>query len=346
MTTVTDGGLVDFRAALNAVAVTAPREVVDEIEYVVTRIGPAVSCVATGSIIEGFGNANSDIDLYLVDDAARHGQPTTVGMRRGRYVDCEHIPLAGLGDLAERVAGSTWATLDELSQRALDRYYRLAVGIPVVLTAGLHRILPLFQKTVMAEVFARWSTVRAYESLARAACVRAPADPREAELLLRETALWHATAVLAARGEAYPVTKWVGEKAARCFGRDSLRYQEILADYVRPQGDLADRLDRLRSRVDPPEALLAVVNGRSCRLADGVRLVSGTDEVILLRPDRVITRLRGVVADVCSHLAGGADWADATDRAARDTGVRPAEVRAACWRLLAPLRTAGYVEGR
>src|SRR2546421_11172781 len=125
--TVPDGGLVDLRAALHAIAVAAAREVVDEIEHVVTRIGSDVSCVATGSIIEGFGNANSDIDLYLVYDATRHGQPTTVGMRRGRYVDCEHIPLAGLGDLAERVARSTCATVARPAQRARDRPHPRAV---------------------------------------------------------------------------------------------------------------------------------------------------------------------------------------------------------------------------
>lgn len=324
-------------------ALDLDQHIADEVERIAAALELGVSCLVTGSIVEGFGNANSDVDLYLVHQAAP-SEAGAMGLRRSRYIDCEHMPIASLPALAARIIGASWSSIAEVRRQDLDRYYRLAIGLPVVLTPETEQVLRSFSRAEATATFGRWSLLRAYEYLARASCYFACGKHREADLLLRECVWWHSSSVLAAEGEGYPSAKWMAEKAARRHGRGSRRFDELVDDAICSSGDLTTRLDRQRSRVRIPEALNDVLQRRSCRLRPDVRLVSRGADQLLVRANSNVAAVQGIVAHVCQHLADGDSWATATERAAMELRLPTLEARVAAWSFMAPLRGIGFVE--
>jgi hypothetical protein len=317
-----------------------------EIRASVTRIAenlpPDTSCVATGSLVEGLGNANSDIDLYVIHHGEDSRLSVSFGLRGSRYVDCEHLAEDAVAELAERVPGLTWGSLHTARLRDIDRFYRLSISIPVRVDPRAESLLPRFGKAAADAAFARWARMRAHEHLARAACLLASGAEAPADVLLREAALWHASYILAETGEGYPSLKWMAEKAGRQFGRDSTVFHELVDGWLRPSGSLAERLAR-QMAVDAPPDLLQVLELRSCALAAGVRFVPGKNGGHLVRGTRSVARCDGLVASVCSHMAAGLSWHEATDQVAARISVAPPLVRTAAWYHLVGLRDAGFI---
>jgi hypothetical protein len=88
-----------------------PADVQAEVERVLSSAAEGTSVFMTGSIVEGFGNDHSDVDLYLVQDAGQPEQATAIGMRRSRYVDCEYFQARSWQRLAQRLGAFSWADL-------------------------------------------------------------------------------------------------------------------------------------------------------------------------------------------------------------------------------------------
>jgi hypothetical protein len=310
-----------------------PQKYQYEAQAILSSLPGETSCVATGSIVEGLGNPHSDVDLYVITNESLPGQITAMGIRESHYVDCEYMKLDVLGKLCDRITGSGWSDICDLRLREIDRFYRIAISVPIRVWEKAADTLARFTKTVGCEVFARYASLRAYEHLAEAACTLGDSPAGSAELMLRECALWDAARRLAIEGEGYPSLKWTGEKAARRYGRGSAAFHSLVDGYMRPDGTPEEQLALLRSRTTVPPGLREMLDLRSFRLADSVRLLDAPGESYLIDRRSSVSRVTGLVARTCRHLAAGDSWGDATAAVAEDTGLQPRELRAAVWRM-------------
>ncbi|WP_194890867.1 nucleotidyltransferase domain-containing protein [Catenulispora pinisilvae] len=313
-----------------------------EIDAVAAGLPATVSCVATGSLIEGFGNPNSDVDLFVIHEEGVPQQSIAIGMRAARYVDCEYMSRASLDSLAARMADGSWASLVPQARPDFDRYYRLCIGVPIRTTAATSDTLGRFDLDVARGNYAWWALARAFEHVARCAAALALGDRPRAGVILREGALYQASSTLAEEGEGYPGLKWLGEKAARRYGRGSAAFQQIVDDCYRPEGSLEDRLDRLRLRVDAPAALRAALKDRSCALDPETTVGLGHDSHVLVRR-RKIAEAGPIAAGVCRQLATGESWAQAVDALAVELSLTKDEAAVAAWFYTADLRAEGFL---
>ncbi|GIJ62226.1 hypothetical protein [Virgisporangium aurantiacum] len=320
-----------------------PQHLQTEIGRVVGWLAPTASCVVSGSLIEGIGNASSDLDLYVISEDGSPGRSTTIGLRGSHYVDCEYLKLVELEQLGERVERQDWHDVVDHSLKDIDRYYRLAIGVPVRVTPAVARALAGLSPACAATALARHATYRAFEQLARSALAAATGAGQEAELLLREAIQWRSTATLAEDGEAYPSLKWAGEKAARRHGRDSARFRELVDGFLRPTGALDGRIHQLRAALAVHPDLAEALDSRSCRLAAGVRLVETGDTAHLIKGRDSIVPVAGPTTALCRQLAEGRSWREATDPVGRSLRLPPVEVRTAMWAETRQLRAQGFL---
>lgn len=338
MSTPTDN---EVQAWLGLPAVSRlPADAIDEISRFATTLDEGTSLVATGSLVEGFGNANSDIDLYVVQDEARPSVPTSVGIRQSRYIDCEHVTLASLRQLAERIADLDRSTVLGYTMRELDRYYRLAIAIPVRTTASFDDTFALFDASRSRKALEIFARVYAYELHACSAVLLATGEERSARLFAREAALWAATERLAAQGEGYVGPKWVGEKAARRYGRDSPEFRGLVDGYLRPGADISTLIETHRRTLVLPGEVTDAVRDRALRLAPGVRMVGDVERCHLIRAKAAVARLGGPAAEICRALDEGLPWAEAVERYADQRALPLIEVMVALWSLTGGLQDA------
>lgn len=332
-------------AASDMAAAGMPDDVIEEVEQFASRLDTSCSVLLTGSLVEGLGNRYSDVDLYVIADEGRPRQQIAIGLRASRFVDCEYFSAAALAELAERFERSSWWDIDSIRRAELDRYYRLSIALGVRMTPRGRDLQLRFTKQIACRVYAQWALLRVYEHLGQSACTLAAGAMSAAELHLRETALWLGASVLADVGEGYPKLKWLGEKAARRYGRGSAEFHAIVDDAVRPAGTPPEHLARLRSRTPLPPVLAEVLAGRQAELSASVELVRDGDQVLMLRPPSLV-RVREPVGELLFALARGVSWSDAVAMTAQRHRMTLPEAQATLWWLTAPLRKSGYLTER
>jgi hypothetical protein len=311
-----------------------------EIARAVERVPTGVSCVATGSLIEGLGNPSSDIDLYLVPpvgDSA--GNPVAIGIRQFRYVDCEYLSVGQIGELAVRFATVAPAERGGLTARDFVRYYRLATGVRLRTDPATAALLDRCTVERHLELFAPWSRDRAAGYLARARVAAATDAPRQRTALLREAALWRATAVLAEAGEGYPSLKWVTTKAARRFGAGSEEYRGCLYGYGVTAATADATTEFLAAELGPPPG----ESPAGWRLAEGVGALTLDGRHHLVRGQRTIARITGAAGPLVAALARTGDWTKALAETADAWSLAPADVLATATPDLGALTRAGYL---
>ena len=318
-------------------------EIHREVERIVAGLPADSSCLVTGSIIEGLGNKHSDIDVYVVHGSNAGANSIAVGLRESRYIDCEYMTVGTLEKVASRIEDTSWRAFLDLPFSTLDRFYRVAIAVPARVTEPAAAVLGRFDRELGCRALANWSLLAAFGFTARGACLLGEGSAREAGVLLRAAALWRASSLLAVDGEGYPSRKWVAEKAARRFGRDSSCYRELVDEFLRPEGGPADLLERLRTGLDVPAELHAVLGERRSALSDEVGLITGPDRDVLVRGRATVAEIGGVASAVCRALAAGSDWTAATAELADRLDVRPAEAAFAAWHETATLRSAGFL---
>ncbi|MBW5248093.1 hypothetical protein JGS39_03465 [Streptomyces sp. P01-B04] len=320
------------------------QDVVDEIDAYLERVPHGTSCLATGSLIEGFGNSNSDIDLYVIQPSGSTAtKPIAIGIRDSRYVDVEYLNLAALHKLADAFRDTTPDEAPQaLTLRDFDRYYRLSVAARLKVTDEAEAVLDRCSAERSAALFARWSLAQAAAYLARATVAGALREVPRAVILARQAAVWRATSQLADEGEAYPRLKWVTVKAARRFGADTPGYRSCLQGHDLTPADLESGLVALRERISPDMATGGAGDAVSWTLAEDVATVTDGTGLHLIRGSRSITRIEGLARMLIGHLTEGASWPSAVERTARQLAVSPGDVRTTATPLMRELADAGY----
>lgn len=182
----------------------------------------------SGSLMEGFGNSSSDLDLFLVTT----GDPTyngPFGTALGDYyLDLEIFTRDGMQALTDRLN-----VLDPSDFRAvwltplfdLDLYYRTLIGEPCHNREGFDAMRVAFHQEVAERLLAAWCGLRYAASMQHAREELAEGRAVGAAIATQVAVASAIDAYLAARGEAFPSLKWRQEKLARLHGKDSDLYR-------------------------------------------------------------------------------------------------------------------------
>jgi hypothetical protein len=190
----------------------------------------------SGSLVEGFGNENSDLDLFLVRaEGERTDDPrlvlSTVGFE-GSYVDYEVYNQANMAGIAARINGTDVGDLRSVWEIPLDRidlYYRTAIAKAGYNAEGLRALQRDFDRDVAARILAVWTALNSVCKLREARESLEAGFAPQALVSAQAAAAYAADSYLATEGEAYPNLKWRYEKIERRLGKDSALFRRLWA---------------------------------------------------------------------------------------------------------------------
>ncbi|ANW21534.1 hypothetical protein [Streptomyces clavuligerus] len=181
-------------------------------------VGTPLLAVAAGSVLTGFGNPRSDLDLLVLVESERltrfpiqsheHGTLIDVSIRRAESVRRSAAELAE--EPWPRFAGVTEAAWNH-RRRALNTTSRLALGLPLVVSPPWDDWYEGLRGPWLASAVEQWWTVEAHR-LAQAARWLLDVRPPAAAVRAREAVAAALNARATAEGELYFLAKWVGEK--------------------------------------------------------------------------------------------------------------------------------------
>lgn len=190
--------------------------VIDEVSY---AIGVIHLVVASGSLVQGYGNAQSDIDVQVITDSDAVSQLPILSFRESGAIDIVHIRDA---DVLRRLAvtHARWpgAVADRASHRsrltAIDSTLRIASALPL---RGSDEWLTWWESLPQRDLGRVYAEDSWNEALRRWIAASWLADHRPAVAALRrqQALLISLNGLAAARGELYPPLKWLPEKLAR-----------------------------------------------------------------------------------------------------------------------------------
>jgi hypothetical protein len=203
-------------------------------------VGSPVLAVAVGSVLAGFGNHRSDLDLFVLVENDRltrfpiqsheHGTPIDVNIRRASAVR----------DTTAALRTEPWPRTDSVgetgwnhSRRALITANRLALGLPLIAAPPWDAWYEDLRGPWLAHVVERWWVVEAHR-LAQAARWLLGPRPMAAAARAREAVVAALNARAAAGGQIYLPAKWVGEKLKALDDAEGLA---VLRDALAPPLD-------------------------------------------------------------------------------------------------------------
>ncbi|MCA6622925.1 MAG: nucleotidyltransferase domain-containing protein [Pseudanabaena sp. M165S2SP1A06QC] len=180
--------------------------------------------LAAGSIVEGLGNKESDIDIFIIhgkQTSQENGNKVRLASRVRRWVDTIHMSVEAVERTYHQIhqRGATlppeWGQFSGISLDALDLYHRLSLAVrlndPIL---GLD-FMPIFDHAVLGRALcltfliparARWvDAVGAFES----------GQLGQARYVARFCLEYALTSYCALLGETNPSEKWLAAKLAR-----------------------------------------------------------------------------------------------------------------------------------
>jgi len=182
----------------------------------------------SGSLIEGFGNASSDIDVFLVTAQQPEYRGPFGSVLGDFYLDLEVYRRGHMLELASRLNAldpadfrSVWLT--PLAE--LDLYYRTLIGEAAHNPDGFASLRASFRRDVIERLLGAWCGLRYAASLQHAREELDARRPVNAALAGQAAAAFALDAYLAAHGEAFPSLKWRFDKLARLQGAESGLYR-------------------------------------------------------------------------------------------------------------------------
>ncbi|MFD6286217.1 hypothetical protein [Streptomyces sp. NPDC060205] len=216
-----------FAAHIEAHGLTRARV----LEQVDESFGDPLLVVAAGSVIAGFGNDTSDLDLYVVvqDDVA--STLPLMSYAKSARID---VIITGAGQLKARhaeLSAGAWPPQDIspgdlVEQRKLfDTFSRFGLGLPL---DGTPQWLD-WQRRLDGEITGWLRAWYAVEAVRMRSAARALAGhkPLAAALRAGEAVIAALERHAVTKGERYFKWKWVGEKLRRLGDRDGLAAFEL-----------------------------------------------------------------------------------------------------------------------
>ena len=287
--------------------------------------------IAHGSRVEGFANADSDVDLWVVSPPGLTPPLLPVfEWVSGFRVQPESLSWDSLGVLANRINALDIGRNEDVlsvSARDVDLYYRVATSIPLFGADQADDLKRQFHCDRVASLFARRCGIAAATELRKAEVYRAARDRFEESLCLQRAVEWALDSHLAANGEAYPNRKWRFEKLRRRFGtgtplfRDAWQLKSLpplqtLSSYRR-------RCYRLIRSLDVPFEPQKVApkrlrRGEIVRVGGRTFLVVPDTAVYLLAPHGAVLWELADGQNTCDDLINRMTSAEASRREAAD----------------------------
>ena len=195
------------------------------VQTIVSR--PVDIVYISGSLIEGFGNPSSDIDVFLVTAAEPEYRGPFGSVLGDFYLDLEIYSRDQLLELSVRLNALNTAEfrhvwLTPLAE--LDLYYRTLIGEACHNRDRFEALRGTFRRDVIERLLGAWCGLRYVASLQHAREELDAGRSVNAALAGQAAAAFALDAYLAARGEAFPSLKWRFEKLARLQGAGSELY--------------------------------------------------------------------------------------------------------------------------
>lgn len=227
------------------------QQVLDQVD---TSFGEPLLIVAAGSVISGFGNDTSDLDMYTVVEKDVASLFPLMSYPNGARIDGILCGSQQLLDKHRQLSSSTWPPQEMkpgdigARNKELQAITRFGLGLPIF---GTDQWLA-WQQRVKTEVhgwIGDWHAVGAYR-MAAAARALLPHKPLVAAIRAGdaiESALEHHAA---AQGEPYFKWKWLGEKLERLGDAKALAAYEDAMIQPLSARDVPDYIARMEDVLD------------------------------------------------------------------------------------------------
>ncbi|MER5981199.1 hypothetical protein ABT142_32560 [Streptomyces sp. NPDC001857] len=248
-------------------------------------LGRPALAVAAGSVLAGFGNRRSDLDLLVLVENDQLTRFPIQSHEHGTLIDVNIRQASAVRDRTARLRDSSWPRFATVTQeawnhrrRTIKTASRLALGLKLVATEPWESWHAGLREPWLARVVEQWWTVEAHR-LARAARLLADDRPMAAAVRGREAVVAALNARAAAAGQIYFTEKWVGEKLKAAGDPESLALlREVLTPPLTPLDRVARCLD-LVGELTRPEAPLHTV----LRWATGIGTARLDDRTVVDR---------------------------------------------------------------
>ncbi|MGW1788417.1 hypothetical protein ACWCO0_06620 [Streptomyces tubercidicus] len=245
---------------------------------------PALA-VAAGSVLAGFGNHRSDLDLLVLVENDQLTRFPIQSHRHGTLIDVNIRQASAVLDRTARLRDSSWPRFGTVTQeawnhrrRTLKTASRLALGLPLLVTGPWQTWHDGLRQPWLARAVEQWWTVEAHR-LGRAAQLLVGERPMAAAVRGREAIVAALNARAAAAGEIYFTEKWVGEKLRAAGDHDALALlREVLTPPLAPRDRVARCLGLVHELTAPEAPLHTVV-----RWATGIGTAQLDDRTVVDR---------------------------------------------------------------
>ncbi|WP_267242631.1 hypothetical protein [Streptomyces sp. PR69] len=213
---------------------------------------PALAVVA-GSVLAGFGNHRSDLDLLVLVENDRLTRFPIQSHEHGTLIDVNIRRASAVRDTTAELAAGPWPRFSTVTEdawnhrrRALNTANRLALGLPLIASPPWHDWHARLRRPWLAKAVEQWWTVEAHR-LAQAARWLLDAKPMAAAVRAREAVVAALNARAAAAGQLYFAAKWVGEKLKALGDDEGLA---LLRDTLTPPLAPRERVPRCLAAVE------------------------------------------------------------------------------------------------
>lgn len=253
-----------------------PENVLAETDQGFGRPALAVAC---GSVLAGFGNGRSDLDLLVIVENDKLTRFPVQSHEHGTLIDVNIRRASAVREQATRLRDTSWPRFESVTQeawshrrRALKTTTRLALGLPLTVTEPWGSWYDDLRELWLVHVVQQWWSVEA-RRLGFAARLLLEHRPMTAAVRAREAVVAALNARAAAAGQVYFSEKWVGEKLRTADDQEGLAIlREVLTPPLVPSDRVAhclDLVDRLTGPVLPLHAVLRWATGvGTVRLGD------------------------------------------------------------------------------
>ncbi|MFG2616511.1 hypothetical protein ACGFXC_02735 [Streptomyces sp. NPDC048507] len=229
-------------------------------------VGRPVLAVASGSVLAGFGNHRSDLDLMVLVESDRLTRFPVQSHEHGTLIDVNIRRAGSVRETTAALAAEPWPRFDTVTEdawnhrrRALNTVNRLALGLPLLASAPWDAWQAALRGAWHAEAVGQWWAVEAHR-LAQAARWLLDARPMTAAVRAREAVVAALNARAAAGGQTYFPAKWVGEKLKALGDAEGLAVlRAALRAPVEPREQVPQRLADAERLAGDPAGLHAVL---------------------------------------------------------------------------------------